>query len=58
MTVPYWDGIGPRHMQLGVHELSLEARVHAPRVVWPQYRTAQEKSDCRLGRIRTGSCIV
>ncbi len=58
MLVPYWDGIGPRHVQVGVHSLALEARLHAPRAVWPGYRTRDEDTDTRIGRIRTPDCLM
>ena len=57
-VVPDWDGIGPQSNQVGVHDLSVEARLHCPRAVWPGYRTAEENYDVKSGIIRAQDCLL
>ena len=57
-VVPDWDGIGPSYHQVGVHDLSVEARLHVPRAVWPGYRTDEERYDVKSGKIRTEDCLL
>ncbi len=56
--VPQWDAIGPRSQTIGVHPLAVEARLHYPRIVWPGYRTDQEREDARLNRVREEDCLM
>ena len=56
--MPDWDCIGPQANQIGVHDLSTEARLHVPRAIWPGYRTNEERYDIKTGKIRTEDCLM